>query len=344
VTELEPLAGPIVPAAPGYTNADFLISLEAAARLEAAPADNTKAAHEWDWGNYTAWCTEQGRVPLPATAQTFLDYVTHLMGRPYAPATIDRAMGSIRAIHAQRGYLDQPPTGPARAALRGFRREWAQAGGRAKQATPLVIETLRVMVDACDPLTPIGVRDRCVLLLGFALMARRSELAGLDLADITDAAEGMNVLIRVSKTDQAGRGRPVPVLFGQHPDTCPVRATRAWMDLLAERGSREGALLRTVDRHGHIGTEPGAAARPRDRLTGKAVERIVRRVALQAGIEDPGGAHGLRAGGATSAYAAGAPVAAIADHGGWSPRSPVVLGYVRAVDKWKNHPMRAVGL
>jgi integrase len=202
------------------------------------------------------------------------------------------------------------------------------------------------MIDTCDSSAPIGVRDRAVLLLGFGLMARRSELARLDIPDITDAAEGLDVLIRRSKTDQEARGRVVPVLTGQHPETCPVRATRAWTGLLAGRGITRGALLRPIDRHGHIGTEEGAAGHPRIRLTGRAVAEIVRRRALMAGLPDSGGyrGHSLRAGGASSAYESGAPVAGIAGHGGWAPDSPVVLGYVRAVDKWKNHPMRGVGL
>lgn len=355
MTELEPAARPLVIQgtaelnAAGYTDADFTISAEAADRLINAPAENTRLAHDWDWGQFETWCASQGRVPLPATAQTLLDYVTYLMEREphsYAPASIDRAMGSIRAIHAERGHEDQPPVKPARRVLRAYRRQWSDDGNRSRKATPVKIDALRAMIDTCDPATTIGVRDRCVLLLGFGLMSRRSELARLDIADITEAAEGLDVLIRRSKTDQEARGRAVPVLVGQHPETCPVRATQAWVELLAGRGITAGALLRPIDRHGHIGTEGGAAGHARVRLTGRAVAEIVRRHALLAGLPDPSSyrGHSLRAGGASSAYEAGAPVAGIAGHGGWAPDSPVVLGYVRAVDKWKNHPMRGVGL
>ncbi len=50
------------------------------------------------------------------------------------------------------------------------------------------------------------------------------------------------------------------------------------------------------------------------------------------------------AGGATAAYRAGAPVSTIAAHGRWAPTSPVVLGYIRAVDRWNDNPMHGVGL
>lgn len=353
MSELVPAARPVVirpaePAPAGYTDADFTISAAAAERLLAAPAENTLLAHGYDWGNFTTWCEQHGRVALPATAQTLLDYVTWMMEKPKpaAPASIDRAMGSIRAIHAERGYEDQPGIKPSRRVLRAYRRQWVKAGNRVRKAPPVMIDALRAMVDTCDPATPIGVRDRALLLLGFALMARRSELAALDIADIRPGQEGLDVTIRQSKTDQEAKGQEVPVLNGQHPETCPVRATQAWIALLADRGITSGALFRPVDRHGRIGNEPKAAGKGGDRLTGHSVAEIIRRRALAAGLENASKykGHSLRSGGASAAYATGAPVSGIAGHGRWAENSPVVLGYVRAVDKWKNHPMRGVGL
>jgi len=353
VTDLEPVARPVVirpaePAPAGYTDADFTVSAAAAERLISAPAENTLLAHDYDWGNFIAWCAEHGRVPLPATAQTLLDYVTWMMEKPKpsSPASIDRAMGSIRAIHAERGYDDQPGVKPSRRVLRAYRRQWVKAGNRVRKAAPVMVDSLRAMMDTCDPDTPAGVRDRAILLLGFALMARRSELAGLDIADVQPGQEGLDVTIKMSKTDQEAKGQEVPVLTGQHPETCPVRATQAWITLLAERGITSGPLFRPVDRHGRIGNEPEAAGKPRDRLAGRAVAEIVRRHALAAGLKDASKykGHSLRSGGASAAYATGAPVSGIAGHGRWAENSPVVLGYVRQVDKWKNHPMREVGL
>jgi integrase len=355
MTEIEPAARLVIvrPAEPvpaGYTDADFTISAAAAERLINAPAENTKLAHARDWAEFERWCAGAGRVPLPATAQTFLDYVTYLIeGRergPLSPASIDRAMGSIRAIHAERGYDEQPPVKPARRVLRTYRRDWADDGNRIRKATPVKVDALRAMADTCDPATAAGVRDRAILLLGFGLMARRSELAGLDIADVQPGKEGLDVFIKRSKTDQDAKGREVPVLTGAHPETCPVRATQEWITFLAGRGVTEGALFRPVDRHGRIGDEAGAAGRARRRLTGHGIAAIIRRRALAAGLPDPSGyrGHSLRSGGASSAYEAGAPVAGIAGHGRWAEDSPVVLGYVRAVDKWKNHPMRGVGL
>jgi integrase len=187
------------------------------------------------------------------------------------------------------------------------------------------------MVAACSP-GPLGVRDRALLVLGVAMMGRRSELAGLDLADVVEVDEGLLVYVRRSKTDQDAVGAEVAVPYGSHPDTCPVRAVRAWRALLTERGIVDGPLLRAVDRTGRI------AAR---RMSGDGINRVVRAAAIRAGL--PGAdrytAHSLRAGGVTVAAKAGAQVAAIAAQGRWSLTSPVLLGYIRAADRWRDNPM-----
>lgn len=81
---------------------------------------------------------------------------------------------------------------------------------------------------------------------------------------------------------------------------------------LAERGITTGRLLRSVNRHG----------RPGERMSADAVADVVRERARAAGLPDAEhySAHSLRAGDATSAYKAGAPVSVIAAHGG-GPRA-----------------------
>jgi site-specific recombinase XerD len=60
---------------------------------------------------------------------------------------------------------------------------------------------------AAIPSTPKGLRDRALLLIGFAGGFRRSELVALDFADIADVEDGLKITIRRSKSDQ---GRPGP--------------------------------------------------------------------------------------------------------------------------------------
>ena len=77
------------------------------------------------------------------------------------------------------------------------------------------------------PKTRAGIRDRAILLLGFAAALRRSELAALRVEDIDIAQHGMRRELRRSKTDQEGQGQSVFVPRGAA--LCPVRAVQDWL-------------------------------------------------------------------------------------------------------------------
>ncbi|MQY08880.1 hypothetical protein ACRB68_69910 [Actinomadura sp. RB68] len=123
---------------------------------------------------------------------------------------------------------------------------------------------------------------------------------------------------------------------------------RAWLVVLANADITSGPLFRPIDRHGNIGdrTRASAGRGRRGRLTPQAINLIVKRAAAAANLEhaDTYTAHGLRAGGATSAAKAGAPMSAITRHGRWADGSPVVAGYIRQADKWNDNPLRGIGL
>ncbi len=147
------------------------------------------------------------------------------------------------------------------------------------------------------PRTPgiIGVRDRAMVLLGFAGAFRRSELVALDVEDCTFGKDGLTITLRRSKTDQDGAGRKVGIPYGSNPDTCPVRTIQTWLEMA---GIDSGPLFRSINRHGKV---------REGRLSGIDVSRVVKKLARRAGL-DPAkyGGHSLRAGHATSAAIAGA--------------------------------------
>ncbi|GAA3447996.1 tyrosine-type recombinase/integrase [Planomonospora venezuelensis] len=177
-------------------------------------------------------------------------------------------------------------------------------------------------------------------------MGRRSELVALNIADLAVTADGLEVHIATSKTDQDARGETVAVPYGSHPQTCPVRVLQAWLTLLAERDIGSGALLRPIDRHDRLATAGRAGRGTGERLTAQSINLIVKRAAAAAQLPDAEtySAHSLRAGGATAAAKAGAPMSAITAHGRWAEGSPVVAGYIRQADKWNDNPLRGVGL
>lgn len=353
---MNPNAAPAPPALPEWTGRDFEVSEDTQRwLLDGVPA-NTRRAYTRQWDQFAAWCAENGRTPLPATGETVAEYVTHLCGLRRAPATIAQALTAIRVRHRlvaesapalrAAGHHDaadraealhgRPSLERARLVLRGYRRHRAESGRRnTRTAPPITIDALRAMVDTCDD-SLRGLRDRVVLVLGLALMGRRSELVALDLGDVIECDEGLCVFIRASKTDVDAEGIDVSVPYGQHPQTCPVRVVRAWTDALAAHDITTGRLLRSLPHQRGIGGALGA----------EAVSAIVRARARAAGLPHAEAftAHSLRAGGATVAATHGAPMSAIAAHGRWSEKSPVVYGYVRAADKWRDNPMRGVGL
>lgn len=332
MTDIEPRPAEVTPHDP-----NTVLSPAALDRLDRSVPENTKTAYRRQAELFVAWCEERGRDTLPASAQTLADYVSHLADLDKAPSTIEQAIATIRTAHRQAGYKGQPDTEAALRILKVHKRDRAEQGKRKRKAPPVTLTVLRAMVDTADPATLAGRRDRVLLILGFAMMARRSELAALRIDDVTFTDDGLTVLIRASKTDQAAEGAEVHIPHGVYPDTDPVRVARAWLDALTARDITDGPLLRRINRWGQL--QPGG-------MSGAAINEAVRRLAVTAGLPNAPDftAHGLRAGGPTEAAKAGQPVSFIADHGRWSKTSPQVLEYIRPVDKWRDNPMRGIGL
>jgi site-specific recombinase XerD len=141
----------------------------------------------------------------------------------------------------------------------------------------------------------IGLRDRALILLGYAGAFRRSELVSLAVADLSFTRDGLTIALRRSKTDQMGAGRTIGVPYGSNPDTCPVRTLQAWIE---EASITSGLLFRSVSRHGEV--QPSGLS-PID------VARVVKKLAERAGLDPKKYAgHSLRSGHATSAAIGGA--------------------------------------
>jgi integrase len=91
-----------------------------------------------------------------------------------------------------------------------------------------------------------GLRDRALLLFGFAGAFRRSELVALNIADLEFCDGGLRVTIQKSKTDQEGLGATIAITRGS--TACPVDTVRAWIKAAAITVGRFSALLREPER------------------------------------------------------------------------------------------------
>lgn len=288
----------------------------------------TIRAYRFDWSCFTKWCAEHGFESLPAEPETVALYITDLAKRRKT-ATVSRRLTTITLAHAEQGHPSPVTHKIVQQVWKGIRNRYGTATTAKTAATTGAV---REMIATLDLDRLIGVRDRCLLIVGFAGAFRRSELVALDVDDITEDPSGLRVRIRKSKTDQESKGATIGLPYGSDLSTCPVRAYRDWLDA---SGITEGPVFRAVTRHGRMASS---------RLTARTVARVVKRTAGAAGY-DPGlyAGHSLRSGLITSAAEAGVPDRDIMRHS--RHKSPAVMyGYVQKATVFKDNAAAAVGL
>jgi site-specific recombinase XerD len=292
---------------------------EAAGYARAEKAEATRRAYGSDFAQFRSWC-EAKRIPaLPAVPRTVAAFLAAEANRGTKPSTIGRRLAAICYAHKLAGH--EPPTNSeaVKATLRGIRRT---AGSAPVRKAPATADRVLAMVEKAG--TDVkGLRDRALLLLGFAGAFRRSELTVLDAADLEFCDGGLRVVIRKSKTDQEGLGTTIAIARGSI--ACPVDAVRTW---IKAAGIVEGPLFRPVTRTGKI-----SARRLSARTVAELVKCYVRRVGLKAA--DFSG-HSLRAGFLTSAAARGASIFKMMDVSRHKSID-TLRGYVRDAEMFRDH-------
>jgi integrase len=268
---------------------------ETLARASKAPS--TIKAYNSDWADFEAWCRGHRLRSLPAVPETVAMYIAELAD-DCAAGTISRRLISISRRHRTAG-LSSPATAKNEVvgeALKGVRR---LKGTAQKGKDPLLLEHIRKVIKKC-PDGLLGIRDKALLLVGFAGAFRRSELVALECQDLKFTRNGAIATIRVSKTDQERAGAQIALFYGKEASTCPVTALRHW---LRASNIKSGPAFRGVDRHQRVS---------RNGLNADSVARIVKRALLRAGYSPKNFAgHSLRAGFATQASLNGSTEIAI---------------------------------
>ena len=131
--------------------------------IQQSKSKNTIRAYRADWDHFTAWCKSHGQASLPATADTVALYVTDL-AVSLKPATITRRISAISQAHQISAMESPTRAAKVRLVLAGIRRTL----GTAQEAkTPVLVDDLKRMI-ARLPEGLHGVRDRALLLIGFA--------------------------------------------------------------------------------------------------------------------------------------------------------------------------------
>jgi hypothetical protein len=93
-----------------------------------------------------------------------------------------------------------------------------------------------------------------------------------DVTDLQWKADGVRLLVRQSNTDQEGAGMVKGIPYTAHPEYCPVRALRAWLEAV---DLEAGPVFRPVSKTGTV--------LPR-RLTDQRVALIVKWTLAPGGI------------------------------------------------------------
>lgn len=295
--------------------------------IRASKAESTLRGYRSDWRHFLEWCQAHDISPLPAPPQAVAAYIAECAAR-LKVGSIQRRLNGIAEAHKAMA-LESPTSAPmVRNTMKGIRRT---LGTAAVQKAPTLIDEIRAMVDATDA-GLIGIRDRALILLGFAGAFRRSELIGLDIADLDFGRDGLTLMLRRSKTDQDGQGRKVGIPYGSNPETCPVRSIQSWIE---QAGLNAGPVFRSINRHGHIRA---------GRLSGIDVARILKKLATRAGLEAAKYAgHSLRAGHATTAAIAGASERSIMNQTGHRSVQ-MVRRYIRDANLFRENSGGKLGL
>jgi integrase len=182
------------------------------------------------------------------------------------------------------------------------------------------------------------LRDRALLLVGFAGAFRRNEICSLRWADVRDDPDGVVLRLRRSKTDPAGRGRDVGIPLGRSDLTCPVTALHAWRDRTKDQlrdAWHDGLpVLCRIGRAGRIGTDP---------ISPEALTRIVIVRAKTAGVPGHWGGRSLRAGFISTAADLDIPLEQIARQSRHAGLDSLVR-YIRAEDPFRRNAADWIGL
>lgn len=275
--------------------------------VEAASSANTRKAYTSDWKHFSAWCRRSGLSPLPPHPQTVGLYITACASgaaergvKANSVSTIDRRLSSLSWNYAQRGLTLDRTDRHIATVLSGIRKSHARPP---VQKEAVLAEDIIAMVETLDRSTLRGLRDRAMLLIGYAGGLRRSEIVGLDLKpDQTEDGRGwIEILDQGMLVTLRGKTgwREVEIGRGSSDATCPVVAVGNWIRFAK---LTHGPVFRRVTGHGKaVGSE---------RLNDKEVARLVKRTAMAAGVRGDlselerafkFSAHSLRAGLASSA-------------------------------------------
>lgn len=265
-----------------------------------ARSENTRRSYRTAYAQYDAWCRAVGAQPLSGDPGTVALYLS-VLSKKVQPSTLKARLAAISVAHRLAGHPLDTGHEAIRLIMRGAAKEKGLAPTR--QARALHYSALPALMDVFSD-SPLDVRNKAIVLTGFAAALRRSEIAGLDLADVTFETDGLTLDIRRSKGDRHGLGESIYV--SRHPNErlCPVAALNRWLTIRGEKEYPGHTRVFLRANRNQTFRETG--------ITEQTINRVVKLAVEKIGFDpERYSGHSLRAGLATSAADAGLDLKAI---------------------------------
>ena len=289
------------------------LEIETLKNLKNSKANNTLRAYQSDFRDFSAFCAKNGLSSIPTQPKIIAIYITHL-SKTSKFSTLKRRIASISVIHKLKGHYLDTKHPIIMENLHGIKRT---LGSRQKAKKPLLINDLKLIIKAINE---AKIRDKALILIGFAGGFRRSELVNIDYEDIEFVNEGVKILIKRSKTDQSGEGTIKAIPYFDNKEFCPVISLKTY---IKEKFSSKN-VGKVFD------------------ISDKSVALIIKRYAEKAGLDSSKYAgHSLRSGFATTAAEFGAEernIMAMTGH----KTTQMVRRYIQEANLFKNNALNKI--
>jgi site-specific recombinase XerD len=291
------------------------LEIETLKNLKNSKAENTLRAYQSDFKDFSAFCSKNGFSSIPTQPKIIALYITHL-SKSLKFSTLKRRIASISVIHKLKGHYLDTKHPIIMENLHGIKRT---LGSRQKAKKPILINDLKLIIKVIDK---EKIRDKALILIGFAGGFRRSELVNIYNEDVEFVTEGVKILVKKSKTDQSGEGIVKAIPYFDNQEFCPVIALKDYIKYKFAN-KNEGRIFEISD---------------------KSVALIIKKYAEKVGLDSSRYAgHSLRSGFATTAAEFGAEernIMAMTGH----KTTQMVRRYIQEANLFKNNALNKIKL
>jgi len=298
--------------------------------LQNSKSNNTVRAYKSDFNDFNIFCSNNGFNPLPTEPKIVSLYLTHLSNKDSKISTLKRRIASIGVIHKLKGYYLDTKHPLIVENIMGIKR---RKGSIQNGKKPLLISYLKKIINVIDNQVDNEIkklRDKSIILIGFAGGFRRNEIVSLNFEDLDFVPEGLKINLRRSKTDQFGEGSLKGLPYFDNLNYCPVVSVRNWINISK---INSGALFRRFVKGPKLSE---------NRLTDQSVALLIKEYLKLAGIENKNySGHSLRSGFATTAAESGAEERSIMAMTGHKS-TEMVRRYIKEANLFKNNALKNI--